>query len=1526
MSRMLDTRQQGQATTGLTLLLFGVSAESPALPDDWLASGLPVTLCYLGEAGALEEGLHLGSTPDGPWWQWLGRCQQKLPAALRAQPLLLLDARASWPPYLLQRIRHAAEALDTPALLCPLHPRHPALEPLAAQAAWRQADAQQRDAACFLLNEPFLLPQAWLNPQAAWVHPDLLAREHWQVEDLAESNACWLQPDLLLGSLDVPVSASHEHEQARAGQLHHFVQRLSTFDTLPPACWPGLQAEPVLLHVTHDWGGGTEQWLRDYCAAEDHAVHLVLRSQGDWQTQRYGQRLQLQLGPDGPVLREWPLQPSIRGVAERHAGWKGPVESLLERFQVQRVVVSSLIGHSLEALHLDQRRTLWLLHDYFPFCPALNLYFGEVCQQCDRPRMQACFADNPCNRLLQPRQPDYWLQRRDRIEQLLKQAAVMQAAPSRQVLAQLRRIHPGWVRADAAVIPHGLPAALAEAEPLPLPEDVASAEKLRLVVPGQLSTAKGLDLLREAWPALQAYCELYLLGCGKAGRAFWGRPGVHVIPRYQREALPAHLRRIRPHLALFLSTVPETFGLALVEHMHLHVVPVATRLGAFGEHVEDGRNGCLIEPEVQALVACVRELARDRGRIEAMHQALRGWKARDLRAMVADYRKRLGLRRKKSPPRYTVRPLTQATLLNQEQTLAQALAAEATLAETRAQLRVQQTELEKRAQWARRTERELAERTHWALEMRKQVLKQESTLRGLRQAVQDLTENRNSTQAALAQSEQARQQLQQEIAQLHARMQEQEQVLSRQIHQLQQDKAELLSSTSWKVTRPLRLLGHALKVTRQRLGYHLHHGWSLWRGLLRNLRTRGLRGTWQRIRERWRDRQQTAAQAVLPLTVNEVPEPENANELPPLPVLPCADRPQVSIVIPVYNQLHYTLACLRALAETVEAIPVEIIVVDDCSGEDATPEVLPQVAGLVYLRNEENLGFVGSCNRGAAEARGDYLFFLNNDTQVQPGWLPPLLRQFEQRPETGLVGSQLVYPDGRLQESGGIVFSDASGWNVGRFEHPDDPRYGYARQVDYCSGAAILLPRDLFEALGGFDEIYAPAYYEDTDLAFKIRQHGREVWVQPASRVVHFEGITCGTDTGSGVKKHQLINQRTFRERWADTLQQQPVPGSDIQQAKEHRVAGRVLIIDACTPTPDQDSGSVRMQNLFRLFQQLGWKVSFLPENHARLEPYTTRVQTMGVEILYAPFFDGPRWFEQRGHEFDLVILSRHYVASQYLDLVHAWMPQARVWFDTVDLHYLREQRQAALEDSEALRRQAAQTREQELKVARSCDLTLVVSPVEQQELAEVAPEVDVAVLSNIHSLPEETGLPFEQRQGLVFVGGYQHPPNVDAAHWFVEAIFPLIRAELPEVTFHLVGSKAPDSVRALGEQPGVVFHGFVEEIEPFMREVRLAVAPLRYGAGVKGKVNMSMAHGQPVVGTPMAFEGMYAEHGVHGLMAETAEDFAREVVRAYQDPELWQRLSEGGRENVRRHFSMQAARERLQSLLPEKAGVRTAE
>ena len=305
----------------------------------------------------------------------------------------------------------------------------------------------------------------------------------------------------------------------------------------------------------------------------------------------------------------------------------------------------------------------------------------------------------------------------------------------------------------------------------------------------------------------------------------------------------------------------------------------------------------------------------------------------------------------------------------------------------------------------------------------------------------------------------------------------------------------------------------------------------------------------------------------------------------------------------------------------------------------------------------------------------------------------------------------------------------------------------------------------------------------------------------------------------------------------------------------------------------------------------------------------------LGVEVQYHPWLSDPvAFFRERGPQFDAIMLSRHYVATPYVDLAREHAPQALLIFDTVDLHYLRERRAAAISGSEALARQAEITREAELDLIRRCDVTLVVSPVELQMLAHEAPGQRVEVLSNIHEVAGRRA-DYAARKDIWFVGGFQHEPNVDAVLWFASAIWPRVRAALPDLVFHIVGSKITPEVEALAGN-GIEVHGFVEQIEPFLDGCRVSVAPLRYGAGVKGKVNQSMAFGQPVVATPIAVEGMAIVAGQEALVAEEADAFADAVIRLYQDPELWLRLSDAGLANIQAHFSFESAKSALERIL----------
>ncbi|MDD5328815.1 MAG: glycosyltransferase [Sulfuricella sp.] len=630
---------------------------------------------------------------------------------------------------------------------------------------------------------------------------------------------------------------------------------------------------------------------------------------------------------------------------------------------------------------------------------------------------------------------------------------------------------------------------------------------------------------------------------------------------------------------------------------------------------------------------------------------------------------------------------------------------------------------------------------------------------------------------------------------------------------------------------------------------------------------------------------------------------------------PSMENPEISIIIPVYNQVGYTHRCLASIQASSGRYNFEIIVVDDCSS-DATREVMQQAKNLRLVTNEHNLGFILSCNKGAALARGKYLLFLNNDTYVLPGWMDELRGTFDLFPEAGLVGSKLLFPNGVLQEAGGIIWSDASGWNFGRNDDPESPKYCYLREVDYCSGASIMVPKQLFQDLGGFDARFVPAYFEDADLAFAMRSAGYKVFCQPLSQVVHFEGVSSGTDTSKGVKAYQVTNRQKFLAKWGAELSQHRLPGHDAEQEKERGVAGRILVLDNCIPMPDRDAGSVTAFFFMQIFRRLGYKVTFIPAaNFAQLEPYTSALQRIGVECLYAPYVTSvTRHLRRHGRDYDFVLLYRVDNAAQYLKPVRRYCPSARVIFDTVDLHFLREQRQAEVERSASLLRKANKTKARELHAMEAADCTIVLSEEERKLLHVENPALELSVVPLLLEIPG-CRQDFAHRQDILFIGGFMHKPNVDAVLFFGREIWPLLRRELPDLEFFVIGSDPPPEVRSL-DGNGIHIVGYTEKLAPYFDRCRLSVVPLRYGAGIKGKIGTSLSFGVPSVATSLAVEGMGLEDGENVLLADGAEPFADAVARLYLDETLWNRLSAGGLEFVSRHYSLEAGQQRLRTIL----------
>lgn len=628
-----------------------------------------------------------------------------------------------------------------------------------------------------------------------------------------------------------------------------------------------------------------------------------------------------------------------------------------------------------------------------------------------------------------------------------------------------------------------------------------------------------------------------------------------------------------------------------------------------------------------------------------------------------------------------------------------------------------------------------------------------------------------------------------------------------------------------------------------------------------------------------------------------------------------SNQPKISIVIPVHNKFPVTYHCLAALLFAYNEADFEVVLVDDgSSDETATIESL--VTGIVYLRNETSQGFIRSCNRGAASARGEYIVMLNNDTEPTAYWLDELLFTFAQFDQVGLAGSKLLYPDGSLQEAGGIVWATGNPWNYGRGGNASDPRFNYTRQADYLSGAAIMLSKRVWDQVGGFSEEYCPAYFEDTDLAFKVRAAGYKTVYAPLSVVYHFEGISSGTDVASGTKRYQEINRPKFKQKWIHSCRYHGEEGKDVDLNKDRGIDRRALVIDYQTPRPDIDAGSYAAIQEIRLLQSLGFKVTFVPDNFAYLGKYTELLQRLGVEVVYAPFAVTMQGFlEKRGAEFDVVYITRYYVAKNHLNLVRQYAPRAKILFCNADLHFLRELREALeLGDQDKLQK-AALIRNEELSVMREVDVALSYNAIEHAVvLSHNFDNTKVVTCPWVVDVNDHTP-GFNARNDIAFLGGFGHPPNKAAVLFFIDHVMPILRKQLPEAKFRIYGSNVPEELGKL-ETQDVIVEGYVEDVATVYDHCRVFVAPLLTGAGIKGKVIEALAYGTPSVLTAIAAEGIPLRHGLEVMLAETAQEWADAVTAVYTDQTLWEQLSKNAKEFAKHHYNFENGRKLMRKAL----------
>jgi GT2 family glycosyltransferase/glycosyltransferase involved in cell wall biosynthesis len=815
---------------------------------------------------------------------------------------------------------------------------------------------------------------------------------------------------------------------------------------------------PVQLHVIHDLGGGAAKWLRDFAAADFGRANLVLRSFTIDRNAGGGLAL-YRSAADAEPLAMWKFAHEIPAVAVRHEEYRAVLAEIVRTHGVAAVIVSSLIGHSLDALETGLP-TAVVCHDYFPYCPAINLYFERICEDCGAERLARCHDGNhdfdPFVGFTAAARADV----RERYLGLVLRPQVRLVVPSRSVADNLVRLDSRFGQASITVIPHGYARPL-QALPRPIPGD---AERLRILILGQLSRAKGVELLREAMPALREFADVYLVGCGELADTFTFQDHVHVLSRYELDELPGHVAAINPHVAVLASIVAETFSYTLSELMMLGVPVAATRVGSFAERIEAGINGFLFEPDADALVSKLRELDARRDALARVRASLEGWKPRSAAEMVEDYARLLPVHGTLAPRTADRPPLREPLPDAREMAL---------LADMWKEVKRLHVQL-----WSSGEARERAERGGAEASAQAERLAREL----------------HDARSMLAQRDSALLEGERRIEQLAA-------LLHLRTAQL----LELHASTSWKVSAPvrwigrrlrrLRILGRVLRVLAQDRDAWPTHARELWRALrlggVHGLK-RALLGVLPNVdlRDAWTDYRRRFEAEVKPRIVEAIRG--------------LVDRPLISVLVPTYEtpepMLRETIASVQA-----QLYPHwELCVADDGSTKPHVRRILEEAAAAdsrvkVHF-GPQNRGVSHASNRALELASGDFVVLLDHDDRLEEQALFRVAQAWNQdRPDMLYSDELLVRADGQSPKE--VVYRPAFSPEFLR-AHP---------YIVHLAGFRTQLLREI----GGFDETLRVS--QDYDLVLRASEKARTI--------VHIPEILYQWRVHGGSAGHQKMGQ-----------------------------------------------------------------------------------------------------------------------------------------------------------------------------------------------------------------------------------------------------------------------------------------------------------------------------------------------------------------------------------------------------------------
>ncbi len=618
--------------------------------------------------------------------------------------------------------------------------------------------------------------------------------------------------------------------------------------------------------------------------------------------------------------------------------------------------------------------------------------------------------------------------------------------------------------------------------------------------------------------------------------------------------------------------------------------------------------------------------------------------------------------------------------------------------------------------------------------------------------------------------------------------------------------------------------------------------------------------------------------------------------------LPSANAPTVTILIVVYNEAELTLRCLKSIVDTVD-VPTEVIIVDNASSDD-TGYLFDRLEGARIFRNLEDLHFLRAANQGAARARGRTLLLINNDACLTPGALQYGLETLDSADDIGAVGAKLILPDGTLQEAGSIIWNDAACLGYGRGCDPKIAAFQFRREVDYCSGAYMLLRRDVFEFLGRFDAVFAPAYYEETDLCMRIRDAGYRIMYDPRIEVLHYEFASAASSTEAS--SLMTRNRGLFTRRNAASLAKRHLASSApvIVARLADRWRPRILMIENMMPFTHLGAGFPRADRILRAVVEAGFFVTYYPTHQTEADWAEVHANfPIDVEfVLGANRLPLDQFLADRIGYYTAMVVCRpnnmEFIARDIIQHPERYQETA-IAYDAEALVTPREVMRLILAGTPMTDLAKEAALKTELDLTQMADAVVAVND-QEAEIFRTAGHQNVHVLGHaIEAQPTEVDL--QGRRDFLLVGALHHDvmPNVDALLWFVEQVMPKLD-QLIGTKYRLYIAGTLGAERLKRPLPlRVILLGRVDNLTDFYQRARVFIAPTRYAAGIPLKIYEAASRGLPSVATSLLASQLGWMAGSELLTGDTPEAFAAECARLYLDDTLWLQVRQASLDRV---------------------------